>query len=105
MFQCFSLTTGLYPLPIALTSLQQTTSGGQAIHLGPYKSGPGELNVPVSVGGMIIRPGDFIVGDDDGVVAFPPERAASLLTEARALEREESELLQQIAEDTYHGGY
>ena len=33
-----------------------------AIHRGPYKSGPGEINVPVSIGGSVISPGDIVVG-------------------------------------------
>ena len=47
-----------------------------AIHRGPYKSGPGEINVPVSIGGSVISPGDIVVGDEDGVVSFPAAIAA-----------------------------
>lgn len=41
-------------------------------HRGPYKDGPGEINVPVAIDGMVVRPGDLIVGDSDGLlcVAF-----------------------------------
>ena len=39
-------------------------------HRGPYKDGPGAINVPISVGGMVVRPGDLVVGDRDGLVAF-----------------------------------
>jgi RraA family protein len=53
------------------------------VHRGPYKDGPGELNVPVSVGGLVIHPGDIVVGDEDGVVAFPQSAAAELLELAR----------------------
>src|SRR5919206_3995612 len=49
------------------------------IHRGPYKSGPGEINVPVSVGGMVISPGDIVVGDEDGVVSFSQAAAPALL--------------------------
>jgi len=35
---------------------------------GPHKNGPGEVNTPVSVGGVAVLPGDLIVGDADGVV-------------------------------------
>lgn len=38
-------------------------------HRGPYKDGPGQVNVPVSIGGMVINPGDLIAGDEDGFVA------------------------------------
>jgi len=48
-------------------------------HRGPYKLGPGALNVPVSVGGQVIAPGDIVVGDEDGVVSFPASHAESIL--------------------------
>jgi len=53
-------------------------------HRGPYKDGPGEINVPVSVGGMTVRPGDIVVGDQDGLMAFAPEEAEALIEKARA---------------------
>ncbi len=53
-------------------------------HRGPYKDGPGEINVAISVGGMVVRPGDIVVGDEDGVLAIPLEDAAEVLKDARA---------------------
>src|SRR5690606_4448023 len=50
-----------------------------AIHRGPFKNGPGEIHAKVSIGGLIVEPGDIVVGDDDGVVAFPQAIAADLL--------------------------
>ena len=50
---------------------------------GPYKNGPGELNVPVCVGGQVIRPGDILVGDRDGIVVIRPEDAPEILKEVR----------------------
>ncbi|EML9472776.1 TPA: RraA family protein, partial [Klebsiella quasipneumoniae subsp. quasipneumoniae] len=35
---------------------------------GPYKNGPGEINVPVVFGGQVVRPGDIVVGDADGII-------------------------------------
>ncbi|MDR2112495.1 MAG: RraA family protein [Candidatus Accumulibacter sp.] len=40
-------------------------------HRGPYKDGPGEINVPVAIEGMVIEPGDLIVGDEDGLLCVP----------------------------------
>lgn len=37
-------------------------------HRGPYKDGPGEINVPIAIDGMVVEPGDLILGDDDGLV-------------------------------------
>ncbi|PYE31111.1 MULTISPECIES: RraA family protein [unclassified Rhizobium] len=58
-------------------------------HKGPYKNGPGSLNVPVSIGGLVVHPGDLIVGDDDGVVALSPQVAVDLLPGIRAQEERE----------------
>lgn len=38
-------------------------------HRGPYKDGPGEVNVPISIGGMVINPGDLVCGDPDGFLS------------------------------------
>lgn len=74
-------------------------------HLGPYKDGPGAINVPVTVGGMVVQPGDIVVGDDDGVVAFPPTIAADLLQAVKAQEQREAEILASIREGRYVGAY
>lgn len=58
-------------------------------HKGPYKHGPGAVNVPVSIGGMVVNPGDLIVGDEDGVIAIPPHQARGLLPGIRAQEERE----------------
>ena len=49
---------------------------------GPYKDGPGSINVPVVVGGMRVNPGDIILCDGDGVVAIPAEKAAEVAVES-----------------------
>ncbi|MDY0241868.1 MAG: RraA family protein [Rhodospirillaceae bacterium] len=74
-------------------------------HRGPYKNGPGEINVPVSVGGLTILPGDIVVGDADGVVAFPQSDAEELLAAVRAQEARETEILKSIREGRYTGAY
>lgn len=76
-----------------------------AIHRGPYKAGPGAMDVPVAIGGMVVGPGDIVVGDADGVVAFPPSQAPALLRAARAQEAREAEILRQIREGRYTGAY
>ncbi|WP_082522020.1 RraA family protein [Ramlibacter sp. Leaf400] len=52
-------------------------------HRGPYKNGPGALNVPVAIAGQVVNPGDLVVGDEDGVVTFPQADAQRLLEAAR----------------------
>jgi regulator of RNase E activity RraA len=76
-----------------------------AIHRGPYKNGPGDINVPASIGGCVIMPGDIVVGDEDGVVAFSPEKARELLAAVDAQIAREAQIMQSIAEGTYKGAY
>lgn len=66
-------------------------------HRGPYKNGPGEINTPVALGGMVVHPGDIIVGDADGVVAVPLAYAEDILALARAQRSAESAMLKAIA--------
>lgn len=40
--------------------------------------GPGAINVPISCGGVVVNPGDVILGDDDGVVVVPREHAGQI---------------------------
>lgn len=62
-----------------------------------YKGqGPGELNVPICVGGQVVYPGDIIVGDDDGVVAIRPKDAQMIAEEARKLMETEAANLELI---------
>lgn len=47
------------------------------------KNGPGDTNIPISVGGAPVNPGDIIVGDVDGVVVIPQNKAAEILEKAQ----------------------
>lgn len=66
---------------------------------GPWKNGPGEINVPVACGGQVVFPGDILVGDQDGIVVIRPEDAEELYELAREkYEGEQSRL------EKYHNG-
>ena len=52
---------------------------------GPYKEGPGEINVPIACGNIHVEPGDIILGDLDGVVVVPRLDAAALLDAVKRL--------------------
>lgn len=65
-------------------------------HRGPYKNGPGEINVPVSIGGMVVSPGDIIVGDQDGLLAFPAAEARFLIGKALAQQAAEERQMEEI---------
>jgi len=52
-------------------------------HRGPYKDGPGEINVPIAIDGMVIEPGDLILGDADGLLCVPFADVEQVLAAAR----------------------
>ena len=69
-------------------------------HRGCYKDGPGEINVTIACGGVVVRPGDLVVGDSDGVVIVPYEEAEGLLPSLRKMVEKEEQLLEQIRNKT-----
>jgi regulator of RNase E activity RraA len=69
-------------------------------HRGPYKNGPGEINVPIMMGGMPVNPGDIVVGDADGLVAIPLEMAERVLASARAILEKETAAMSEILAGT-----
>jgi 4-hydroxy-4-methyl-2-oxoglutarate aldolase len=54
------------------------------------KATGGSVNVPVVVGGQIVRPGDVILADDDGVVCVPREDSRRVAEDSAARERKEA---------------
>ena len=72
------------------------------VHRGPYKDGPGEVNVPVNIGGQVIQPGDVIVADEDGIVCFPASQADVLVQKAREHAAKEERIMAEIAAGVEH---
>jgi RraA family protein len=70
-------------------------------HRGPYKNGPGEINVPVMIDGMVVLPGDIVVGDQDGVLAISPADVETVIAGARLQEAKEASALKSIAEGSF----
>ena len=69
---------------------------------GPYKNGPGEIGTTIAFGGKVVRPGDIIVGDADGIVVIRPEEAQELAEKARKVLDMENGILDKILnEGTY----
>ena len=59
-------------------------------HRGPYKDGPGEINVPIAIDGMVIEPGDLILGDGDGILCVPFDATAAVLAAAQEKQKLEA---------------
>ncbi len=64
-------------------------------HRGPYKDGPGEVNSAISIGGMIVQPGDLVMGDADGVIVVPQAEVDTVFAAAKA--KHDSETRQMAA--------
>ena len=64
-------------------------------HRGPYKDGPGEINVPIAIDGMVIAPGDLVVGDYDGLLCVGYDDIAAVYAAAKA--KNDAEVAQMAA--------
>ena len=64
---------------------------------GPLHRGPGEINYPVSAGGIVVYPGDIIVGDLSGVVVVPAEIADELIVRLESTKAAESNYTAAVA--------
>ena len=67
-----------------------------AVPAGVNREGPGEINVPVSCGGVAVNPGDLIFGDDDGVVVVPRDRIEAVLQAAEDKAAGEGQRIREI---------
>lgn len=56
----------------------------------------GRRQVPVDIGGVLVAPGDLVLGDANGVIALPPASLAAVVHQAEQSDRAEPELLRRI---------
>lgn len=80
-----------YDFPVYATG---TTPGG------PYKEGPGEVNVPIACGNVNVCPGDIILADHDGVTVIPRQDAEEVLEKAKKVKENDIRKLQKTNEKT-----
>lgn len=64
---------------------------------GPVKETLGPIQVPIQCGGVLVRPGDLIAGDDDGVVVVPREEATAVLEKVRQIHEKEEKVKKALA--------
>jgi regulator of RNase E activity RraA len=74
-------------------------------HRGPYKNGPGEINVPVAIDGMVIAPGDLVLGDEDGVLCVPFDQVEAVLKAATAKYDAEQKQIANIQAGTHDASW
>ena len=87
---------GKWDFPVYCTG---TTPGG------PYKEGPGEVNVPISCGGISVNPGDIILADPDGVICIPRKDAAVVLEDAKAFKAKDQAKIPATKEHRINRGW
>jgi 4-hydroxy-4-methyl-2-oxoglutarate aldolase len=61
-----------------------------------FRNGPGEINTPVSCGGVLVNPGDIVVGDRDGVVVVPRTEADAVAHNLKLVDKKEREVGKRI---------
>ena len=65
---------------------------------GTVKETLGTVNQPIVLGGITVRPGDIICGDDDGVVLVRPEEAEQIAEQSEAREAKEAKFMKALSE-------
>jgi regulator of RNase E activity RraA len=73
--------------------------------IGPLHRGPGEINHPVSVGGIVVNPGDIICADLNGVVVVPQGVIEDLVGRLEAKEATEADYRDAVARGEFNNGW
>jgi 4-hydroxy-4-methyl-2-oxoglutarate aldolase len=81
-------------LPVYGTSV--VPSGRRVTDMPAGRSIHFSFDEPVDIAGMLVRPGDVLVGDNDGVIALPPDRFEEVLAGAEDILRSEAALFRKI---------
>lgn len=89
---CLRDLDGIRKIPMAVYAKGITPQG-------PFKNGPGEINVPVCCGGQVVFPGDILVGDQDGIVVIHPQDAEAIAKAAIKKKQSEDETFELMDSD------
>lgn len=77
----------------ALRGLDFPVFAAGVTHRGPYKSGPGEIGRTIAIDGMVIEPGDLIIGDGDGLLCIAYDEVEEVYQAASAKKKAEDKIL------------
>ena len=80
----------------ALRGLQFPVFAAGVTHRGPYKSGPGEIGRAIALDGMVIEPGDLIIGDGDGILCIAYDEVEEVYQAASAKKKAEDKILSDL---------
>jgi len=85
----------------AIVEMQMPVYAAGVTPNGPFKNGPGEVNATISCGGVVVKPGDIVVGDADGIVVIDPSDAKDVLEKSRATVDKEAGIIAAIAQNAW----
>jgi regulator of RNase E activity RraA len=77
----------------ALRGLDFPVFAAGVTHRGPYKSGPGEIGRTIAIDGMVIEPGDLVIGDGDGLLCIAYDEVEEIYQAASAKKKAEDKIL------------
>jgi regulator of RNase E activity RraA len=80
----------------ALRDLSFPVFAAGVTHRGPLKSGPGEIGRAIAFDGMVIEPGDLIIGDGDGLLCIPFDEVEEVYQAAAAKKKAEDKVLAEL---------
>ena len=64
----------------------------------PYKDGPGSIGLPITLGGVLINPGDVIIGDPDGIVVLERDSLETVIAALAEVQAKETKMDRMVAE-------
>jgi 4-hydroxy-4-methyl-2-oxoglutarate aldolase len=70
---------GAFRDPMAFREIQFPVFARSVTTIAGPKEGPGEVNVPIACGNVVVNPGDIVVADEDGIVVIPRMEASVVL--------------------------
>jgi RraA family protein len=73
--------------------------------IGPLHRGPGEINYPICCGGVVVNPGDLVVGDAMGVVIVPAAIAEDLLHRLQQHEAANAEYFESVKKGNFSNAW
>ncbi|WP_460463189.1 RraA family protein [Arthrobacter pigmenti] len=82
---------------LAAAKLPVFARGSTCLTTKRHASGRSEFGIPINIAGVEFRPGDIVLGDDNGVVVLDPDMDADIIRQATASDQAEPEILERIA--------
>ena len=73
--------------------------------VGPLHRGPGEINHPICAGGVVVHPGDVVVGDLNGVAVVPRQSAPEVLERLRGRVAKEADYTSAVARGEFSNAW